>query len=309
MYTCLPEFPTNPLFTSQILYAAIGVSIGGDALVNVDLNASVLSGDTCGANEVLGVDLALLPLLRVCACVGVGSVIGTYDPTASTAGNYQCATCTDPNAHSVCLSSSSSGACACACNDGYYSDTVTGTCVKTTTCVAPFGTLVTDSTGATSTCQCSTGYAIDSATGQCDLCAAGYTKQADGTCALVTASQRARLRKRIPERLAPGLHGFLAGKHHGSKRGSHHLSKRGECPEKGETACPLKSGDFECIDTSSDLASCGGCVGDGDNDTGENCLAIPGALNVECFQSKCQVSSCFRGWYFDGSRCTKGERQ
>ena len=79
---------------------------------------------------------------------------------------------------------------------------------------------------------------------------------------------------------------------------------RSACPDD-ETACPLRSGAFECVDTTSDLASCGGCVGLKGTGAGENCLAIPGALQVECFQSKCHVASCFKGWVFDGHRCKK----
>ena len=116
------------------------------------------------------------------------------------------------------------------------------------------------------------------------------------------------------------------------------------CPE-GETACPLASGEFpsliipssqhapetdsaglspeggfECVDTTNSLTACGGCPGP--YGPGQDCLAIPGALNVQCADSKCIVGelydcsapvrtefdafrsstgSCFRGWRFDAS--------
>ncbi|SCZ88662.1 BZ3500_MvSof-1268-A1-R1_Chr2-1g04556 [Microbotryum saponariae] len=64
------------------------------------------------------------------------------------------------------------------------------------------------------------------------------------------------------------------------------------CPD-GEKACRLKTGGFECIDATNALTACGGFVGDGL--PGQNCLAIPGALNVQCHNSECQATSCFRG--------------
>ncbi|KAI5480749.1 acyl-CoA N-acyltransferase domain protein [Pseudohyphozyma bogoriensis] len=74
------------------------------------------------------------------------------------------------------------------------------------------------------------------------------------------------------------------------------------CPD-GERACPVGSGDgWECVDTTTSLDSCGGCL----TDTGVNCLAIRGALGVSCVDSKCEVSSCFPGWRqaLDG-RCVR----
>lgn len=71
------------------------------------------------------------------------------------------------------------------------------------------------------------------------------------------------------------------------------------CPGE-ETACAIGKG-WECIDTTSSLDSCGGCMGSG----GENCLSITGALGVGCFESKCQVSSCFPGFTLSNGKCIR----
>lgn len=58
------------------------------------------------------------------------------------------------------------------------------------------------------------------------------------------------------------------------------------CPT-GLDACPIsgaKEGDFECLDTVTELESCGGCASLG---SGQDCTAIPGAWNVGCDQGRC----------------------
>lgn len=67
------------------------------------------------------------------------------------------------------------------------------------------------------------------------------------------------------------------------------------CP-KGFSACPISSlvgGDFECVDTLSDLDNCGGCATLGE---GQNCNAIPGVWNVGCEQSACKIYTCADGY-------------
>lgn len=66
------------------------------------------------------------------------------------------------------------------------------------------------------------------------------------------------------------------------------------CPAN-ETACPISdnSENHECLDTQSELSSCGGCVTLND---GENCLIIPGAQGVGCLQGKCVVFSVNEGY-------------
>lgn len=225
-----------------------------------------------------------------------------------------------------------------ACDSGYYADTALKICVPIDTCTSPRGSLTYQTNSdATATCDCTAPYVRDSDTGECSQCASGYTLNDDGECEKLNGSQRARLRRKISTGAEVEAH-HIARRHgnvhaHAARApAGHHArnanaaravgtdssafpqvsfsssSSSAQCPEKGETACPLKSGEFECVDTTSDLASCGGCVGPDGEGPGENCLAIPGALKVECYQSRCQVASCFSGWYFDGERCAKGER-
>lgn len=66
--------------------------------------------------------------------------------------------------------------------------------------------------------------------------------------------------------------------------------------------CPVwgQPGVFECIDTLTDLESCGGCPGHG-----EVCSDILGAVSVECVAGKCVVRECEDGWEVarGGDRC------
>jgi hypothetical protein len=78
-------------------------------------------------------------------------------------------------------------------------------------------------------------------------------------------------------------------KHGGWKRAS--LTSRSPqlCP-MGLAACPITgasglTGDFECLDTTNELESCGGCASIG---LGQDCTAIKGAWNVGC--ERCVLS-------------------
>lgn len=57
----------------------------------------------------------------------------------------------------------------------------------------------------------------------------------------------------------------------------------------GLDACPIPgahglTGDFECLDTTNELESCGGCASIGE---GQDCTLIEGAWNVACEQGIC----------------------
>ncbi|KAF5370221.1 hypothetical protein D9615_010068 [Tricholomella constricta] len=76
------------------------------------------------------------------------------------------------------------------------------------------------------------------------------------------------------------------------------------CPT-GLDACPIsgaKGGDYECLDTATELESCGGCTSLG---SGQNCTAIPGAWNVGCEEGYCTVYTCAGGFKRskDGKSC------
>ncbi|WVQ72706.1 hypothetical protein IAR50_002266 [Cryptococcus sp. DSM 104548] len=69
------------------------------------------------------------------------------------------------------------------------------------------------------------------------------------------------------------------------------------CP-RGLAACPIPGvagalDQYECLDSSSDLQSCGGCVSLG---SGQDCTALPGARWMGCNGGVCEVYSCKRGW-------------
>ncbi|RDX45574.1 hypothetical protein OH76DRAFT_1407968 [Lentinus brumalis] len=90
------------------------------------------------------------------------------------------------------------------------------------------------------------------------------------------------------------------------------LRKRAMCPE-GTTACGVYerrgalSTPWECIDTMSDLESCGGCINplDAFSTRGVDCTAIPGVIDVSCVSGACVVNRCGVGYTrtSDGSSC------
>ncbi|KAL1738740.1 hypothetical protein HDZ31DRAFT_50520, partial [Schizophyllum fasciatum] len=92
-------------------------------------------------------------------------------------------------------------------------------------------------------------------------------------------------------------------------------------PRESVCGIPGREGtfDFECIDTSSTLDSCGGCVTphsfpvSGSQSLGVDCAALPNVIEVGCKASKCVVNRC-KGAFApseDGSRCasTASKRQ
>ncbi|KAL0948024.1 hypothetical protein HGRIS_010649 [Hohenbuehelia grisea] len=81
----------------------------------------------------------------------------------------------------------------------------------------------------------------------------------------------------------------------------HEASSR--CPS-GKTLCGVRSSrgsqsdDWECIDTTNSLESCGGCMypyGNGPS-TGRDCTAIDGVNSVSCTSGYCQVDACGSGF-------------
>ncbi|OCF78833.1 hypothetical protein I204_00777 [Kwoniella mangroviensis CBS 8886] len=83
------------------------------------------------------------------------------------------------------------------------------------------------------------------------------------------------------------------------------------CP-KGLIACAVEGWDsYECIDTSSELESCGGCIyGEygsffNTTSTGTDCSALPGvSLGAgTCQVSKCQAHACKQVYELIGGQC------
>lgn len=88
--------------------------------------------------------------------------------------------------------------------------------------------------------------------------------------------------------------------------GTHKKSRKARaaslCPT-GLNACPIAnvsglSSDYECIDTTQELESCGGCLSTG---AGQDCTAIKGAWNVGCEQGSCAVYNCMTGYKLSSS--------
>ncbi|EPQ53283.1 hypothetical protein GLOTRDRAFT_46015, partial [Gloeophyllum trabeum ATCC 11539] len=80
-------------------------------------------------------------------------------------------------------------------------------------------------------------------------------------------------------------------------------TKRSRSPKCkfGWTACGVPSGApwaYECIDTRSDLESCGGCVTPLTkySPRGEDCSSLPGVQDVSCTRGSCVVLRCQRGY-------------
>ncbi|KAI0348169.1 hypothetical protein BDW22DRAFT_61052 [Trametopsis cervina] len=84
------------------------------------------------------------------------------------------------------------------------------------------------------------------------------------------------------------------------------------CPP-GLTACGIygftSTDAWECINTKSDLESCGGCaVGLGRTPAlGVDCTAIPGVMDVSCISGSCSVQRCQPGFEVtaDGAYCIR----
>ncbi|KAF8603904.1 hypothetical protein BDV93DRAFT_441693 [Ceratobasidium sp. AG-I] len=97
----------------------------------------------------------------------------------------------------------------------------------------------------------------------------------------------------------------------GLKRRDVYLAKTGTVCPAGTERCGVWSGlrqDYECLNTQTDLESCGGCVTPfpGEKATGKDCTEILGVSSVQCSSGQCKVESCLEGWKVDtaGRSCT-----
>ncbi|KAF8147746.1 hypothetical protein K438DRAFT_1625980 [Mycena galopus ATCC 62051] len=76
----------------------------------------------------------------------------------------------------------------------------------------------------------------------------------------------------------------------------------------GQTACPIPgrgAKSWECIDTQSELESCGGCIYSDDlprsSPHGKDCTAIPGVSDVSCVKGQCVIRKCISGYNLVGT--------
>ncbi|GAA5887092.1 hypothetical protein JCM16303_007131 [Sporobolomyces ruberrimus] len=248
------------------------------ALVNIDAFGNILgSGDCPSAN--VGVQAAVLGLVKACVCVNLlhNGLLGS---------KKACPPC-PAGAQPIC----GGGKCACACPSGAYSAQGSGTCLPTSNCISTGGALMNYDDG-TSSCECKS-----------PLVSTG------NGCALPPSARARRQRRNVASspHAAHAQNAFRplssessVTKSAAAPPASQEIVSGEHCP-LNEQACPLSSGGVECLDTQTSLTSCGGCVGEGGS--GVNCLAIPGALGVECQAGKCVVASCFRGWQYSNGKC------
>ena len=70
------------------------------------------------------------------------------------------------------------------------------------------------------------------------------------------------------------------------------------CENSSHTKCPIPGLEdtFECVDTQSNVESCGGCA----NAKGVDCTAIKGAGAVACRAGSCVISCVFPFFLFSG---------
>ncbi|KAF7328887.1 hypothetical protein MVEN_02518400 [Mycena venus] len=97
---------------------------------------------------------------------------------------------------------------------------------------------------------------------------------------------------------------------------SSYLTKRDlwgghKCPT-GFTACHIpgrNANSWECLDTETDLESCGGCPSlYSDSLPGKDCTAIPGVSDVSCIKGNCVIHKCMAGFDLSGhSECIYSE--
>ena len=77
--------------------------------------------------------------------------------------------------------------------------------------------------------------------------------------------------------------------------GARRLRRDDSCKESSHTKCPIPGLEhsFECIDTRSNIESCGGCANAG----GVDCTAIKGIGAVTCSAGSCNIS-CVHSLFF-----------
>ncbi|KIM88148.1 hypothetical protein PILCRDRAFT_249027 [Piloderma croceum F 1598] len=108
--------------------------------------------------------------------------------------------------------------------------------------------------------------------------------------------------------------GVPSGVTHPSKRNVEEQFRfRSLCPAGKEPCGGFMGPDsYECIDITTTLDSCGGCVFPpfSQSSSGKDCSTIPGVASVRCHQSMCMVKTCMTGWNVseDGHSCIPSKR-
>lgn len=78
-----------------------------------------------------------------------------------------------------------------------------------------------------------------------------------------------------------------------------------EVCETGTVGFGGKSAGWECVNTKSDLESCGGCQQPlQGRSAGMDCTAIVGIDGVACVSGVCEINSCLKGYKLENNACT-----
>ncbi|KAK4687996.1 hypothetical protein P7C73_g2107, partial [Tremellales sp. Uapishka_1] len=185
------------------------------------------------------------------------------------------------------------GCCAMACVDGYH--VLNGQCVPNPTCSTPY-TYDTASNSCVPP-KCQKGYRFDTAT----ACCTPVVPSCSATQILCANQCYDAKTYTCPSGL-PAL--------------ARSLSRRSEgwCTT-GLTKCAVRGwgeGSWECVDTMSDIESCGGCrtpfLTSSSSYIGEDCTSIPNVDEVGCHRGSCLIKSCRRGFRLSQNGTTCEER-
>lgn len=116
-------------------------------------------------------------------------------------------------------------------------------------------------------------------------CASGYKACGTTTCIASTATCASGVKKRDSSKLCPA--GW-------------------EACGTGLTSFGSISDGWECVNTSKDIESCGGCQQPmPGNKVGVDCTAIAGANGVACVSGECQIASCIKGYNLVDNACIR----
>lgn len=164
-------------------------------------------------------------------------------------------------------------------------------------------------------CNCKIGYTQNPTTGECQ-CSEG-TYDCHGECKPNTSPcpsavpRRARSANQLNAKMGSGQHG------RNERRGGEKAKKveHGRKPfcGHGQTVCgvEMRGGTslrgWECVDTQTDLESCGGCAIPFSSSSipGTDCSQIPHVADVSCEGGLCRVHRCVKGYVVgrNGSSC------
>jgi len=133
-------------------------------------------------------------------------------------------------------------------------------------------------------------------------CPDPYVKH--GQSCVLSPSSGVKKKKRDSQKAKRGLHDVIDDVVSGLEEEVEDLF--GAKCEWGLTKCGVLNSEwtggsrFECVDTNSDLESCGGCAvpfsSRSTGPLGMDCTSIPGASDIECIRGTCAVRRCAKGW-------------